>query len=74
MSWIVVRRQKSTVVSLDIIALVQNWNDGKVRSSRPTRYIPLAMLVVQKPCPKCIQAEKILNDAGSSFTKIMAEG
>jgi ribonucleoside-triphosphate reductase len=30
-------------------------------------------LITTKTCPKCIQAEKILNDAGVSFTKIMAE-
>ncbi|HHX67458.1 MAG TPA: glutaredoxin family protein, partial [Gallicola sp.] len=30
-------------------------------------------LITTKTCPKCIQAEKVLNDAGVSFTKIMAE-
>jgi len=58
---------------------VQNWNSGKVQEFKDrllyfSNYIrDNVKLIVTKTCPKCIQAEKILNDAGVNFTKIMAE-
>lgn len=55
---------------------VQNWNDGKVQEFEDRQVYTTRndiKLIGTKTCPKCVQAEKILNDAGVSFTKIMAE-
>lgn len=55
---------------------VQNWNDGKVQEFEDRQVYTIRndiKLIGTKTCPKCVQAEKILNDAGVSFTKIMAE-
>ncbi|MCK9327005.1 MAG: hypothetical protein M0P69_16045, partial [Bacteroidales bacterium] len=55
---------------------VQNWNDGKVQEFEDRQVYSArdnVKLITTKTCPKCIQAEKILNDAGVGFIKIMAE-
>ncbi len=55
---------------------VQNWNDGKVQEFEDRQAYGVhddVKLITAKTCPKCIQAIKILNDAGVDFTKIMAE-
>jgi ribonucleoside-triphosphate reductase len=64
---------------------VQNWNDGKVqefkdRQAYTTSCIDMyascrndIILFGTKTCPNCIQAEKILNNAGITFVKVLAE-
>lgn len=55
---------------------VQNWNDGKVQEFEDRQVYTTCndvKLISIKTCPKCVQAERILNDAGVIFTKIMAE-
>jgi len=53
---------------------VQNWNDGKVQEFKDRQvYAVNKMLITTGACPKCKQAENILNDAGIVFTKILAE-
>ena len=55
---------------------VQNWNDGKVQEFEDRKVytaINDITLIGTKSCPNCVQAEKILNDAGIVFTKIFAE-
>lgn len=58
---------------------VQNWNDGKAQEfkdrqvytvGKPTREL---LLVTTATCPNCKQAVKILDDAGITFTKVLAE-
>lgn len=56
---------------------VQNWNDGKVQEFEDRQVYSVrdnVNLITTKTCPKCIQAEKILNDAGVSFTKNYGRG
>lgn len=56
---------------------VQNWNDGKVQEFKDRQVYSArdnVNLITTKTCPKCIQAEKILNDAGVSFTKNYGRG
>lgn len=55
---------------------VQNWNDGKIQefadrkeykveeSSEPEEKNETPILVVQKVCPKCKEAKKLLDEAG----------
>lgn len=55
---------------------VQNWNDGKVQEFEDRKVYTTRndiKLIGTKSCPNCVQAEKILNDAGISFIKIFAE-
>ena len=53
---------------------VQNWNDGKAQEFKDRQvYAVNKMLITTGACPKCKQAENILNDAGIVFTKILAE-
>jgi len=55
---------------------VQNWNDGKVQEFEDRQTYTATqtlMLIGTNTCPKCKQAEKILNDAGITFTKLLAE-
>lgn len=55
---------------------VQNWNDGKVQEFEDRQVYSArnnVKLITTKTCPNCIQAEKILNDAGIIFVKILAE-
>lgn len=57
---------------------VKNWNDGKVQEFEDRKEYNInkahekLILVTTSTCPKCEQAEKILNDTGASFTKILA--
>lgn len=56
---------------------VQNWNDGKVQEFEDRQVYSArdnVNLITTKTGPKCIQAEKILNDAGVSFTKNYGRG
>ncbi len=58
---------------------VQNWNDGKVQEFEDRKVYTAnkthedLILIGTLTCPKCKQAENILNDAGIIFTKILAE-
>ena len=58
---------------------VQNWNDGKAQEFKDRCVYEVneahkeLMLVTTSTCPKCKQVEKILNDAGIAFTKVLAE-
>ena len=58
---------------------VQNWNDGKAQEFEDRKVYTAnktkkdLMLIGTLTCPKCKQVEKILNDAGIVFTKILAE-
>jgi ribonucleoside-triphosphate reductase len=58
---------------------VQNWNDGKVQEFEDRKVYTAnkthedLILIGTLTCPRCKQAEKLLNDAGITFTKILAE-
>ena len=64
---------------------VQNWNDGKVQEFKDRQVYTTSRINMDischnditlfgtKTCPNCIQAEKILNNAGINFVKILAE-
>lgn len=64
---------------------VQNWNDGKVQEFEDRQVYTTSRIDMDascrndltlfgtKTCPNCIQAEKILNNAGINFVKILAE-
>lgn len=64
---------------------VQNWNDGKVQEFEDRQVYKISridmdascrndiILFGTKTCPNCIQAEKVLNEAGITFVKVLAE-
>lgn len=58
---------------------VQNWNDGKAQEFKDRQVYKInnspreLLLVTTGTCPNCRQAEKIMNEAGIAFTKILAE-
>ena len=64
---------------------VQNWNDGKVQEFEDRQVYKTSRIDMDascrnditlfgtKTCPNCVQAEKILNNAGITFVKVLAE-
>jgi ribonucleoside-triphosphate reductase len=58
---------------------VKNWNDGKVQEFADRREYILKdtygsmILVGSKSCPKCKQAEAVMEESGFEYTKILAE-
>jgi len=58
---------------------VQNWNDGKAQEFKDRKVYTVdepdkeLLLVTTATCPNCKQAMKILEDAGVTFNKVLAE-
>lgn len=64
---------------------IQNWNDGKVQEFEDRQVYKTSRIDMDascrndiklfgtKTCPNCVQAEKILINAGITFVKILAE-